>query len=185
MADLSWMLNAKAMAAAKACIVAVEQELSIRLKLSHPDFLEDLLEYADIVESLPLKQAMIRLARYAPQTVKSALVGGIVGGGSVERAENDSSPTVTDYDFTTMKPWDLADTAAQTVQHESMMISQAFTQALSQEVPESVPVMPEEMPERPAKPVQEEKITYKGREYVRYRNGLEFKGLYRGQPIYR
>lgn len=74
MADKSWMLNAKAISAAKKCIGLVEQELGIKLKLSNPDFLELLADYAELNESPELIKAVTVLAQYAPANVQKLLV---------------------------------------------------------------------------------------------------------------
>ena len=50
-----------------------------------------------------------------------------------------------------------------------------------------IPINPDKvMPQNnPAQPVQsEEMVTYKGKHYPKYREGLTFKGLYRGQARY-
>lgn len=75
MPDKSWMLNAKAIAAAKKCISVVETELGIKLKLSHPDFLELLVSYAELNDSEELHSALAVLAQFAPAKVSASLTG--------------------------------------------------------------------------------------------------------------
>lgn len=65
MADRSWMLNPAAIGAAKKCINLVEEELGIKLKLSHPEFLSMIGEYAELTESGALSQAFEELAVFA------------------------------------------------------------------------------------------------------------------------
>lgn len=75
MSDKSWMLNAKAIAAARKCISIVEVELGIKLKLSNPDFLELLIEYVELNESSELEKALLVLAQYAPAKVQTTMIG--------------------------------------------------------------------------------------------------------------
>ena len=133
MTDVSWMLGVKAVAAAKACISVVEHELNVRLRLSHPNFLQQLSEFAALTDSVELKRSIVQLAQYAPRAARATLCG--------ERCDMtapDDGP---------------------------LPVAEAFTDADDDLV--------------------DEMIVYKGVEYTRYRDGLEFKGLYRGQPIYR
>ena len=73
MTDKSWMLNAKAIAAARKCISIVEAELGIKLKLAHPDFLELLIEYADLNQSQELEKALALLTQYAPAQLRHSI----------------------------------------------------------------------------------------------------------------
>ncbi|GAA5315732.1 MAG: hypothetical protein AseanaTS_09370 [Candidatus Pelagadaptatus aseana] len=123
MTDKSWLLNAKAIAAARKCISIVEAELGIKLKLAHPDFLDLLVEYADLNQSAELEKALSLLAQYAPTKTLSST--------------NRDTPT----------------------------IQASVTVATSEE--DNTP-----------------KVIYHGKEYPRYQKGLEFQGLYRGQPRY-
>ena len=73
MADKSWLLNPQAIQAARQCIRAVEQELGVKLKLSHPDFLSLLQDYCDLTESQALHQAWQQLQLHREiQTVAQA-----------------------------------------------------------------------------------------------------------------
>ena len=47
MSDLSWMLKPQAIRQAKLCIQLVNDELGYRLKLSHPQFLQELHKCVD------------------------------------------------------------------------------------------------------------------------------------------
>lgn len=73
MKDKSWLLNASAIAAAKKCIVAIERELGIKLKLSHPQFLDMVDAYSELTESVEIKQFKEELYAFAnvPVVVES------------------------------------------------------------------------------------------------------------------
>lgn len=64
--DKSWLLNPAGIAAAKRCIHAVEQELGVRLKLSHPSFINMLSDYAELTQSEELQAALSALLSIAP-----------------------------------------------------------------------------------------------------------------------
>ena len=78
MTDKSWLLNAAAIAAAKQCIQAIEEELGVKLKLSHPQFLEMIQQYCELTDSAALQQSYNNLKQFAlgagvsvePKTVK-------------------------------------------------------------------------------------------------------------------
>jgi len=123
MTDKSWMMNTKAISAAKKCVSIVEAELGIRLKLANPDFLELLIQYAELNDSQELERAVLVLAQYAPADVRGLLP---INGANDENHRGSGATTT-----------------------------------------EAEPV-----------------VSYKGRSYPRYRDGGEFKGLYRGQPRY-
>jgi hypothetical protein len=72
MTDRSWMLNPTAIACAKRCILAVEKELDIKLKLSHPQFLSMVGEYAELTSEQELQSAYIELATLAGVNVNAA-----------------------------------------------------------------------------------------------------------------
>ncbi|MFL0796908.1 MAG: hypothetical protein K6L73_05395 [Cellvibrionaceae bacterium] len=65
MTDKSWLLNPAAIGAARKCIVIIEEELGIRLKLSHPQFLEMIKDYTILNESENLERAYLELAAFA------------------------------------------------------------------------------------------------------------------------
>jgi hypothetical protein len=65
MADRDWMLNPTAIKAARCCIAIVQDELGVKLTLSHPQFLELLKEYVELTDSGELQEAYNRLINYA------------------------------------------------------------------------------------------------------------------------
>lgn len=130
MTDKSWLLNPSAIKAAKCCIQITQDELGIKLKLSHPQFLEMLAEYVDLTDSPILQQAYAELAAFAGIQVKAK-----------------PAPTKV----------------------VEMPISHQNAPAAGTSAPQAG---------------SEDLINYKGRAYKRFENGLEFKGLYRGQPLY-
>ena len=64
MADKSWLLNAAAIRAAKRCIQCVEDELEVKLKLSHPEFMQMLHEYVELTDSVQLGEAYSELLSF-------------------------------------------------------------------------------------------------------------------------
>lgn len=65
MNDKNWLLNPTAIHAAKDCIHIIQTELDIRLKLSHPQFLEMIQQYVELTESQELQSAYLPLAELA------------------------------------------------------------------------------------------------------------------------
>ena len=65
MNDRSWMLNPSAITAARNCIHLVQDELGVKLKLSHPQFIEMLQEYAELTDSEELNESLATLLQYA------------------------------------------------------------------------------------------------------------------------
>jgi hypothetical protein len=65
MNDRSWMLNPSAITAARNCIHFVQDELGVKLKLSHPQFIEMLQEYAELTDSEELNESLATLLQYA------------------------------------------------------------------------------------------------------------------------
>ena len=51
MVDKSWLLNPAAIRVAKKCIQSVQDELGVKLKLSHPEFMQMLHEYVELTDS--------------------------------------------------------------------------------------------------------------------------------------
>lgn len=79
MSDKSWLLNAAAIKSARQCIKAVEEELGVRLPLSHPNFFGLLSEYSELMDSEPLRLAFKELSIYAnndASSIKMAKAGG-------------------------------------------------------------------------------------------------------------
>jgi hypothetical protein len=65
MSDKSWMLNPQAIRYAKECIFIVKNTLEIKLKLSHPNFIEMLVEYAELTDSNELQSSLGSLMEMA------------------------------------------------------------------------------------------------------------------------
>ncbi|NRA41511.1 MAG: hypothetical protein HRU21_04290 [Pseudomonadales bacterium] len=127
MSNKSWLLDPTAIKAAKNCILLVQEELGVKLVLSHPEFLEMLKEYVELTDSEALEVAYHDLISFAGLNAshlepnakkKSSIVNSDVAEGKASRADD------------------------------------------------------------------EEYVVYRGKAYKRYQNGLEFKGLYRGQARY-
>ena len=58
-----WLLNPTAIKAARICIKAVQEELGVKLTLSHPKFLELLRDYCELTESEKLKESYSQLIK--------------------------------------------------------------------------------------------------------------------------
>ena len=65
MTDKNWMLNPKAIAQARSCIAIVQAELGIKLKLSHPQFLELIVDYIELTDSHELANEYSALSSFA------------------------------------------------------------------------------------------------------------------------
>lgn len=133
MPNKDWLLNAAALKAAKSCIKEVEAELGVRLRLTHPEFLQMLNDYAELCDSASLNKKVMLLNRFASPEERqgSGAVVPMNARGGAEQPRQASNQT-------------------------------------------------------PAAAVQdEERITYMGKSYPRFKDGKEFKGLYRGKPQYR
>ncbi len=128
MADKSWMLNPKAIRHANECIRIIKEKKGVRLKLSQPDFLQQLHQYVEIIGSRKLGDSYAGLLSMA-------------GVGNVLR--------------------NLEAEPAQAVVAQPMAVGA-----------ETVAQFPDET------------VHVGGKDYPRYRNGREFKGLYRGIPRY-
>lgn len=125
--DKQWLLNAAAIKAARSCIRSVDQELGIRLTLSHPDFLILLSQYCELTDSPALQKSYAQLTQYFDRS---------------------SASHVTPINSKVSNP----------------QITQASKSHASD--------------------TSGEYIVYKGRKFKRWHDGLEFQGLYRGQPRY-
>lgn len=137
MNDRAWMLNAKAIRAAKECIQLVKQELGVRLPLAHPEFLALLREYSEVTESQSLQRAYQNLMDFADG----------------EASEDPTQPSNS--------------TRAKKVVNIIPTLTAA--QAVDTETEET----PDEM------------VSCGGKQFPRWRDGMEFNGVYRGQPRYR
>ena len=60
-----WLLNRDAIAAARRCIESVQQELGIRLGLSHPEFIELLKQYVELTGSVDMRARYNELMEFA------------------------------------------------------------------------------------------------------------------------
>lgn len=74
MSDRGWILNPAAIAAAKACILVVQEELGVKLRLSHPQFIELLNEYCELTASAKLETAYLKLMSFAEAKNKESKV---------------------------------------------------------------------------------------------------------------
>jgi hypothetical protein len=135
MSDKSWMLNPTAIAQARSCITIIQEELGVKLKLSHPQFLEMIFDYIELTDSEELASAY---------QILSSLADGQMPTNAAAPAEK----------VTRIKP-----RITKTTTHDSPAVSN--NNRLGEEV-----------------------VEYKGRQYPKYADGGEFKGLYRGQPRY-
>ncbi len=138
--DKSWLLNPKAIQAAKVCIQLVDQELGVKLKLSHPEFLDLLYDYCELTDSDHLTRAFKVLVSMAGADVRSELI------------KSHTHTKITPIHAHQQKP-------AQNNQE---------IEFLEQSLPEA----------------SDELVEYGGRNYPRWQDNKEFKGLYRGQPRY-
>ena len=130
MADKSWMLNPKAIRKAKECIQIIRDLEGVKLKLSHPDFVQLLHQYVESTRSPELGEAYANL-------ISMAGVGHVVQ---------------------SLRPKDEAF-------EEDVPYKQAVGESLSvQDIGATV--------------------EHSGKVYPKYRAGMEFKGIYRGQPRY-
>ena len=145
MSDKTWLLNAAAIKSARLCIKAVEEELGVRLPLSHPNFFGLLSEYSELMDSEPLTIAFNELSAYANSDLSSIKMA--KGGGAQKVVPISSRPS--------LEPKAIDDKAR---------AQSAPTEKANQQ--------------------RDELVTYGGKQYSRWNNGKEFKGLYRGRPHY-
>ena len=134
--DKSWLLNPTAVKAARRCIQMVDAELQVKLKLSHPDFLDLLYDYCELCDSDELTNAFNALISMAGAEVKSELES--------NHPETNVTPIRSEFN------------PAQT----------PAPQANEEFVDDA------------------EMVEYRGRTFKRWKDGMEFQGLYRGQARY-
>ena len=140
MSNKTWLLNAVAIKSARSCIKIVEEELGIRLTLSHPDFIALLGEYSELTDSPELVDAVKELMSFA--------------------GEDDMVPkTPTGMNKSKVIP---ISSDPSYNKNNNMGVNRRT-----------------EHPER-----RDEFVSYNGKDYSRWHDGKEFKGLYRGQPRY-
>jgi len=132
MADKSWMLNPKAIRHANECINIVKKHEGLRLKLSQPDFMQQLHAYVEKLE-------MAELGEHYSHLLAMAGVGNVL-------RNLDSIP-------------------AKSVVAMPIAVGDGFAHD-----------------DHAA--TNDELVNINGHSYDRYRDGLEFKGLYRGSPRY-
>lgn len=125
-----WLLNPTAIKAARVCIKAVQEELGVKLTLSHPKFLELLRDYCELTDSEKLKESYLQLLKLS---------------------DNDAIPE---------------DGVVPIVQSSSQDRFQAVKQLMGSEAN------------------LEEWVEYRGKRYLKRLEDRDFKGLYRGQPVY-
>lgn len=63
--ESSWVLKREAVQLAKECIAIVQQQLGVRLKLAHPEFLGLLGDYVDLLDDQAYKRKVTRLYAFA------------------------------------------------------------------------------------------------------------------------
>ena len=130
MTDKNWMLNPSAIAQARSCIAIVQAELGIKLKLSHPQFLELIVDYIELTDSEELAIKYSALSSFADIPVPQKAVI--------------SNKKVTE-------------------------IETPLTQAKAKPAPNKAEI---------------EMVEHRGKQYPKFSEGGEFKGLYRGQARY-
>jgi len=138
--DRSWMLNPKAIRAAKECIMIVKKELGVKLTLSHPEFMEMLHEYVDLTDSAELGTAYSKL-------LSMAGVGNVVHNLKPRKVVGSNTAEVLEI-------------AAISPEREVRKVVGADLQH------------------------DVDFVEHGGKRYPKWRDGKQFKGIYRGQPTY-
>ena len=155
MADKAWLLNPTAIRVAKKCILCVQDELGVKLKLSHPDFMQMLHEYVELTDSDALSMAYAELLSFVGvgETVKNlrAKDKNVV---SIKKTVNGET-FVSDVE-------DHIEVIHATKNTESIVVE---TMEQSEDTPKN--------------------IEYRGKSFPAVKDGKRFKGFYRGQPCYR
>ena len=70
--DRAWLLNPGAIKAARRCITAVEKELGVKIKLSHPHLLEIIQESCELADSRRLRMAYRELMVYEANATETS-----------------------------------------------------------------------------------------------------------------
>ncbi len=133
MADKTWMLNPQTIRCAKECVEIIKRELGIKLKLSHPNFIQTLHEHVDMLGNKELSMAYSRLISMA-------------GAGAIMQSLR--APTK-DYE-------------------RDIPVAQAVG---------DVPTLNQHYE-------SDETIDFEGEIYRKWYHGREFKGVFKGRPIY-
>jgi len=71
MSDNSWLLKPEALKAARTCIKQIQKDLGVKLPLTHPQFLEMLIEYRELCDSPALNQALSQLIPHLPTHLRT------------------------------------------------------------------------------------------------------------------
>jgi len=71
MSDNSWLLKPEALKAARSCIRQIQQDLGVRLPLTHQHFLAMLIEYRDLCDSEALDLAVAQLIPHLPEHLRT------------------------------------------------------------------------------------------------------------------
>ena len=113
MSDRAWLLKPEPLKIAKTCIQLVQADIEVKLPLSHPQFLEMLNNYADMMESEQLRISVGQLNALAGDQgaifLKKAVGDNIIqhpshtatANNTVNSASKDSSTPVADQNETT------------------------------------------------------------------------------------
>jgi len=159
MNDKAWLLNPKAIAAAKLCIKIVENELGVKLKLSHPDFVELLYEYCDLTESEHLKKAFKMLVSLAGDDIKNSIrkthQQNALPENVIKAFNHINNSQLNNSQVNSSLLHNSPDNHA----HDTLDVAENFD--FSKEV-----------------------VNYQGKNYPRWKENKEFRGLYRGQARY-
>lgn len=154
MQDKSWLLKPAAINAAKGCIRIVQDELDVRLPLTHPDFLQMLNDYAELAGSAALNEAGATLNTFArSEQVVEAKRSAVV---------NLRDPLRTD--------------------NASLMRTQIIPPPAP--APAPAPSPQPVAPTAAVAETGGEFVNFNGRAYPKFLDGKKFAGLYRGQPRY-
>ena len=192
MTDKAWLLSPAAIQAAKKCIFIVHEELGVKLRLSHPQFMELLREYCDLTDCWRLQDAYRELAGFAGITY-------------IVPAANSSTASVESKQSELLKVSRASKVSKASKASKASNVSIASIALAAAKSASSVSEEPETLTLKPKRAITltgidggkaaddktdsldaSEMIDYHGKRYARFdENGREFTGLYRGQPSYR
>jgi hypothetical protein len=85
MRNREWLLKPEPIQLAKVCVRIVKEELQIKLPLSHPDFLQMLNDYAEMLDNVTLQNSVLQLNTMAGANFNTEVSAKIV--------KHPSSPT--------------------------------------------------------------------------------------------
>lgn len=176
MSSKDWLLNAAAIKVARQCIKLVDEELGVRLTLSHPDFLELLEEYSLLSDSSRLVVAVRELSSYSSRE-------------RVVSAVNDKKNVIAINERSGFKAFESSDIRKPTKASSNPDLASVknlnSAAAVRSHLTEGSgsPSAPKDR--RVQFPDQRNDVVfYHGKNYRRWSEGKEFKGLYRGRPRY-